>query len=182
MGTWGGNILSQTKLCGTKSGDTAAITVGNAAIATINYTGTATIDSEITAVADIDDPAGGAGWTDLVDLTGGPYLITTLAATNVLVLCITVRPEEDSGDSLRLQVLKDGDIVWDAKAVGDGAFFQSVRCFGSPVTNTYLIPFVGNSMYCETSFKIRVARKGDFTAGSSVVSVAGIQYNEVEKL
>ena len=180
MGTWGGTILSQTKLCGVKSGAGAIITTGNLKIGGVSYTGTATIDSQVTAVTDIDDPAGSGGWTDLVDLTGGPYVVTFTSAAYYAVLRIAVAAVEDSGDSLRLQVLKDGDVIWDAKAVGDNANAQSVYCNGTQYS-TQLRPSVGN-IYCETSFKIRVARKGGYTEVDSVITVQSMQYNEVEKL
>ena len=181
MGTWGGTILSQTKLCGTKTGAGTTITVGNAAIASILYTGAATIDSQITAVADIDDPAGGAGWTDLVDFTGGPYAIAFNAVTLASLFSLTIAAAEDAGDSLRLQILKDGDIIWDVKAVGDGANIQQVSADGTSYSNSDHTPSVG-AIYCETSFKIRVARKGGFTVTTSKIAIADLKYNEVEKL
>jgi len=184
MGTWGGTILSQTKLCTAKSGDTTTITVGNNRIAAIAYNGSAgdgTIDSEVTAVTDIDDPAGTGGWTDLVDLTGGPYAIAFAPASVYEAIGLGVQDEEDSGDSLRLQVLKDGDIILDIKAVGNNTAEQKISCSGTCYGTDLFTPSVG-AFYCESSFKIRVARKGAFVNFSSSIAVPQLNYNEVEKL
>jgi hypothetical protein len=160
---------------GTATGTGATITVGNSIISATNLTGSG-IDSGLADAATGGGSINAPGaWTTIAEITGGPLMFNMIYSTQAYgYTYIYVHSSEGSGDSLRLQVLIDGTIVWDAKVVADGignhlAYWYPMK---SEAYNT--IP-----IYCASSLLIRGTRIGNFTSTSSIFRVGHIYYNHV---
>jgi|GEM_PF-2924258 len=152
------------------SGET--LLVGAEYIVNVNWAGSSNINSNVTEVADIDNPS---DWTNLVSINDKKCIVGLDSAETT---GIQVASDETSGNALRMQILRDGDIIFDAKVVANGSdnFSLSInppRIGANGVT--YYMP-----IYCENSFVIRVARKGTFSSSSSYVRMGNVRYNEVK--
>ncbi len=149
------------------------IDVGNEELASISYTA-ANIDGNITAVTDITDPAATGGWTDLASITDN--IKAQIRSPTGSLAIIRVNLAEDSGDSLRLQMLRDDIVILDVTVVGDNAntmylAWSPVVAGGDDGTNYYSEPIV-----CQESFLIRAARKGNFTNADSYIKIGAVTY------
>ena len=154
-------------LYGSGTGITA--TVGNAYIAEISKTG-ASVDVE--SVADIASPS---AWTDLIDLSGKYQIFWKHHSTVGLSLVqIVVANTEDTGNAIRLQVLRDGDVVWDQTVT---------RAEGGAITQQLYYTVIANSaqtLFCEESFTVRAARKGTMASASSLIKIGAMAYETLE--
>lgn len=170
-------ILQPTGLTVTKSGSGVTINTGQEVSAGMFYSGS-DIDSSITAVTDISDPASTGGWTDLLTLSGGPFLFRFYSSAALLMPRIAVNAAEDSGDSIRMQILIDGVIVWDVQAIGDNSGSQTAELslFRFETSCDYHV-----SIFCASSLTIRAARKGAFTNGGSMIRTEDIIYEYVRR-
>jgi hypothetical protein len=159
-----GSLLRVTKSCGyANTGST--LNVGNAVVAAINTTGSS-IDSLLNNVADISSPS---AWTTLVSITG-MKLICINGSTKA---SIVVDGLEGSGDSLRMQILIDGETIWDGTSVKDVSS-SYVRWYPCLADANVSIP-----IFCESSFLIRACRKGSFTDAGTSVNVGEIRAESV---
>jgi hypothetical protein len=126
----------------------------------VSHTG-ADLTSAIGAVTDITDPAGSGGWTDILDLADGPYLLQLMSTLSVGV---KVYNTEDVGDSLAMEILADGNAIFRCHAVGDGVGVPYVYPSGPLADSSLLTPFT-----VKESLKVRAARVGTFTSTNSYV-------------
>lgn len=178
----GENIRSLTvpiELDYVASGTGHASTVGHSQVASVSHLGNGTLNATVTAVTDIADPAGTGGWTTLLSLTAGPYRVypnTYSTASVSSLLSMFVDTNEDSGDSLRGQILIDGTVVWDQTLVGDNAGDHSVYLPGRDEGSS---AYRGITLDCNTSFLVRVARKGTFADVGSYIKMCAIDYHKV---
>lgn len=169
------DVIGYTK---TAHGGETAVT-GNVATTCLSYKGDASgsgdIDGNIASVADITNPS---SWTNVVNLTGGPFAVQFFDDYNseagFLLGVIQVSSAEDSGDSLRMQVQIDGTTAFDAYIIGDNAntqnFFFYVPVAGSlgnAANKRWSQPIV-----CNDTFVIRAASKGTFTNASSTIQIS----------
>lgn len=167
-----GKLPRYTALPVYKSGSTiTTVTTGLAQIAGVNYQGNGGGDGDIDTLsdsADIDDPT----WVDVVDLTGGPFFLQFLETgeTNIpLHAAIAINAAETSGDSLRIQVLIDTVVEDDVKLVSDNATTEEARIqFPVAANETYVF---SELIFCNSSFKIRVAKKGTFANDGSHITI-----------
>jgi len=177
MPVWNPNatILQPTALCVGSYG-TTTVPVGHARIAGYSETG-ADLNTEITAVTDITDPANTGGWTELVSITGGPVNLVFEDTTQDELARVFVDENEDDTDALRLQILIDGEVVFDAYSLGDNNSYAFWRPLGWQADAGY-----SPEIYCETSFMIRAARKGTFADSGSRITYGSISYEYVQKI
>jgi hypothetical protein len=147
-------------------------TVGIPQIATLTYNG-AQIQSNVTGVTDIADPAGSGGWTPLVQFPVGlvavsPFNIQFYAALNSH-LDLTVASAEPAGNALRAQFLVDGQVVLDITVTGDGGTTRTQRWAPITYDGGRTPPLV-----CLETFEVRVARYGAFSSASSALKLGTI--------
>lgn len=156
------------------------VVVGHGEIAAVSLADTA-LDAAVGAVTDLADPAGTGGWTNLVDLTGGPLLIAPISETNQGRIAGIKFDKRELELHLRLQVLIDGVVVGDltvAHGIGNNEDAK-IKVLPLAVGAVGAIPGF-HPFYCETSFTVRAARIGACGyAGSTVIYVAKINYVNV---
>jgi len=152
------------------SGTGATLTIGNEGIASLSYTGSGVNTNLADAAAsggDIDTPD---NWTTVASLAG-KYAIDWLSIPGFIYpATMDVQSAEDSGDAIRIQLIRDSIIVLDAKVVADGAANHTVSLTGDETTGT-------RRFYCEDSFLLRATRVGTFTHASTVFKTGAIYYH-----
>jgi hypothetical protein len=161
-------IFKATVLPATTTNDSATITVGNATIDAISYSG-AEIDAALTTNnADINNPT----WTNLISLTGGPMLVQFVGDEAMIGLQTS---EHDGSESLRAQLLIDSVVVWDSKQVAanadDEGAWLIMPVMAHDGASYFSVPF-----FCESTLLIRAARKDSFNQAESLVEVNGCRY------
>ena len=174
------SILQPTALSSVLAGTGATINTGQIVSPGVIYTGNASgIDNGIGAVTDISDPAGTGGWTDLLDISGGPLQFQFFTSTVVALPKVVVNTAEDPGAALRMQMLIDGVVVWDSQVIADGVGIHSaqMRLFVYESSLEF-----APAIYCASSLLIRAAREGAFTNADSSVWTEDVQYQYVKKV
>jgi len=166
------SVLTPTVLGATVAGGSGeTLLVGAEYISAISWDGTE-INSNVTEVTDIDNPS---SWTSLVSISGKKCLVQL---DSTYTTGIQVASDETSGNALRMQILRDGDIIFDAKVEANGSniFALSMNApFEAKDSTMYYMP-----IYCKNSFVIRAVRKGTISSSSSQVRMGVIRYNEVK--
>lgn len=162
MSQWGGKQIIPTAL-GVNVGNAPTLSTGNEK-AGVLYSGS-DIDSNIGAVTDITDPAGTGGWTDLIDLSSGPYLVQFYNDETMAI----VDSAEDVGDSIAIEILVDGNTILSGYCVGNGASDVSIR-----VAEDLIIESNERNwpIFARSSILCRVARKGAFANAGSKLGAA----------
>lgn len=127
-----------------------------------------TIDGAITDSADIDNPT----WVNFVSLSGFKGKIYWQGAVADL-FTFTVAITEAAGRALRYQIVRDGVVIFDVKGTRDAT--TAVTSYLQPMSYSLLADFC-----FETSFVVRVARKGAFAQASSVIKMAALYYEKLE--
>ena len=131
-------------------------TVGHIANAAVSLDGT-TLNAAVGLVTDINDPAGTGGWTNIVNLTGGPLMVVP-RYDNVNALHFVEMYSAAQGHGIRTQVLIDNVVASDLIIPAD--VFSYV---GSgdirPLYYDFDTLFGYHPIYCETSFIVRAARE-----------------------
>ena len=174
MGKFGGIELSETKLCGYTE-YSGTITVGYTEIDEIDY-GYSSINSNIIEATDIDNPT---SWTDLVDISGDQILVLM---SNSGELYIAVQATEDTDDGLRIQILKNSNIIWDGKVVRNASGTSKCQCRSVGSNYSYVsCPVSIQPIFCN-AFKIRAVRHGTFSEANTKISIPHIFYTDVERV
>jgi len=174
MAIWSNGSLIRPTEMGYSKNLVPTIITGHEQISAAEYLGDGTLNSAVGAVTDITDPAGTGGWTNLVNITGGPLIISIVGANPWEMDIASV---EDNSDALRLQMLVDGRVILDG--YGDGDSSSTEKIIWEPIqvditaTGSYPI-------YCASSFTIRAARVGDMTSANTYIKHGEIRYEYVE--
>lgn len=178
MGIFGGVLNPVSELTvDLTSGTGITVNVGHADIAQINYLNGSEINAAIAAVTDISDPDNTGGWTDVIDLSGSKMEVFVGSALVNGIVYMRLDNTEDSGDALRAQILVDNTIVADITCIANN----------SDVIANYIAhhkDFGGNAarrtcFECNTSFKIRAARKGSLTDVDTDFSIGPVVYQKL---
>jgi hypothetical protein len=171
-------VAIPTELCATISGTGATLTVGNEAISSIAYTGSGVSTNLADAATGAGDIATPGAWTDLVDITGGPFRVQLRSSGGSnRFLYFAVNTAEDSTDAIRAQVIIDGTTVFDARTIADGLAVHSAYWDGILLnldTNA-----TGEPFDVTTSLKIRATRLGTFANASTVFYMGKVVYENV---
>lgn len=141
---------------------------GNMQIQAVSVTGSS-LDAALESVADITSPS---AWTELISISGKAEINWYPTATDN-TLTLTVDSAEDAGDAIRIQVLIDGNIVWDCHCIKDSSDMTQILILASPTTNP-------GTLFCKSSFVVRGARKGAFTNVASLYSFGKLFYRFLE--
>jgi hypothetical protein len=170
-------VAIPTELCATISGTGATLTIGNEAVATVAYTGSGVSTNLADAATGGGDIATPGLWTDLINISGGPFRIQLETTQPTRFLSFIVDATEDSTDAIRAQVLIDGTIVFDARTIADGLADHSA----------YWNIFVQNTdtarasaiIDAVTTFQIRATRLGTFADVGTTFYMGSVRYENV---
>ncbi|GAG07561.1 unnamed protein product, partial [marine sediment metagenome] len=127
------------------------------------------------AGGDLDTPG---AWTDIIDYdVGEPIKVIVLPYNANSTIHFEVDTVEGAGEGIRAQILIDGVIVWNEKALRDGAGNAISRVFG-PLTNSETeanATWKTFEFECKSSFLLRASRNGTF-ADAATVAYVGTSY------
>jgi len=143
-------------------------TFGNA-IALSGSSTAGTIDSTITNVTDISDPAGTGGWTDLVDITNTEDYTEFRASATSSYWVIRANSSANGDTHYRIQIVVDDVIAGDVEVTASVGTSGQVgirhvdRAIGSGNEHT--------SIFFKDTLKIRVARQTVTTTSSDQIDL-----------
>lgn len=122
----------------------------------------ADINTNITNVTDITDPAGTGGWTTLLSYTGSGYRLTSVLANGRLINF--QNDPIDSGKSFRLQATIDGEIVFDTYVTFDATNSETWG-WGLPYATAAGTAF-SFPLFAKSDFVLKAARSGGAFGGT----------------
>jgi len=175
MAIWSnGSLIRPTEMGYSKSYNPTII-MGHHQISAVEHFGNGTLNASVGAVTDITDPAGTGGWTNLVNITGGPLIVSIVGANPY---GMRMSDADTDSNALRMQMLVDGKAVLDSYGYGESESTAGIVAWEPiqvDVTEGASCP-----IYCPSTFTIRAARVGDMVSGETYIKHGEIRYEYVE--